>query len=178
MIKSTDMTASQRLRLDLQANNEGNIKSSLVVILFRFVQLCDELPLGLSILRHPVRLFYLFIVEWILGIEIPWNTQVGPGLRLIHGVALVVNCEAVIGKNCTLRHATTIGNKLLADGQVSGSPRLGDDVEVGSNTVILGPILIGKGAVIGAGAVVTKDIPPYAVVVGNPARILRYSKEE
>jgi putative colanic acid biosynthesis acetyltransferase WcaB len=161
------------LSQDLVANQAGSIKSRLVLILFRFVQGCAALPGGLSILKLPARLIYQLIVEWFLGIEIPWNTEVGPGLRLLHGVALVVNAETVIGKNCTLRHCTTIGNKILADGTPSGSPRIGNNVEVGSNVVILGPVTIGDGVVIGAGAVVIKDIPPYSVVAGNPARIIR-----
>lgn len=161
------------LRQDLRANQGGNIKSRLVLILFRWVQACAALPWGLSALKLPARFIYQFIVEWFLGIEIPWNTEVGPGLQLLHGVALVVNAETVIGENCTLRHSTTIGNKILPDGTASGSPRLGNHVEVGSNVTILGPVTIGEGAVIGAGTVVTKDVQPYTVVVGNPARVLR-----
>ena len=51
---------------------------------------------------------------------------------------------------------------------------IGNDVWIGANAMILGGITIGDGAIIGAGAVVTKDIPPYAIVGGIPARIIRY----
>jgi acetyltransferase-like isoleucine patch superfamily enzyme len=51
---------------------------------------------------------------------------------------------------------------------------IGDFVDVGSNAVVIGSITVGDGAIIGAGAVVVKDVPPYAVVVGNPAHIIRY----
>lgn len=53
-----------------------------------------------------------------------------------------------------------------------------DDVWIGTRVIVLPGILIGKGAIIGAGSVVTKDVPPYAIVGGNPARILRYRKQE
>lgn len=55
---------------------------------------------------------------------------------------------------------------------------IGNDVWIGANACIKGGITIGDGAVIGAGAVVTKDIPPYAIVIGSPARILRYRFDE
>ena len=51
---------------------------------------------------------------------------------------------------------------------------IGHDVWVGSNSTVLGGVTIGNGAVVGAGAVVTKDVPPYAVVVGVPAKIIKY----
>ena len=56
--------------------------------------------------------------------------------------------------------------------------RIGSDVWIGSNACILRGLAVGDGAVIGAGSVVTKDVPPYAVVVGNPARVLKYRFSE
>ena len=55
--------------------------------------------------------------------------------------------------------------------------RIGDDVWIGAGAIILPGVTIGEGAVVGAGAVVTKDIPPFAIVVGNPAKIIRYIEE-
>lgn len=155
---------------DWEANKEGSAKTRFVLVMFRSAQILGKLPAPFSVF---FRNLYILVVEWILGIELPWDTQVGANLSLRHGVGLVVNHGTIIGSNCTLRHATTIGNKKLSDGSYSGSPKIGNYVEVGSNSVIIGAISVGDYAVIGAGAVVVKDVPERAVVVGNPARVVR-----
>lgn len=158
---------------DWEVNKETSFKSRLVLLLFRVAQIFRRLPWHFSLLSIFFRGLYQIVAEWILGIELPWDTQVGPNLKLQHGLALVVNHETLIGANCILRHSTTIGNKKLPDGSYSGSPIIGNNVEIGSNVVILGSITIGDNAVIGAGSVVVKDVPAGAVVVGNPARVIR-----
>jgi putative colanic acid biosynthesis acetyltransferase WcaB len=109
----------------------------------------------------------------VLGIELPWKLKVGKNLRLFHGQALVVNDHAVIGSGCILRHSTTIGVLITSLSFDGDAPVIGNNVDIGSNVVILGKINIGDGAVIGAGSVVVKDVPAGAIVVGNPARVIR-----
>jgi len=155
---------------DWEANKEGNSKTHFILLMFRSAQILGRLPSPFSSFFQN---FYTLIVEWILGVELPWDTKVGPNLRLIHGVGLVVNHETIIGTNCTLRHSTTIGNKKLPDSSYTDSPKIGNYVDIGSNVVIIGSITVGDHAVIGAGSVVVKDVPEGAVVVGNPARIIR-----
>ncbi len=156
---------------DWEVNKEGSSKSRFILLMFRSTQILGRLPV--PFLSGFFRNFYTLIVEWLLGIELPWDTKIGSDLRLIHGVGLVVNNGTIIGHNCIIRHSTTIGNKKLPDGSYSGSPKIGDNVEVGSNVVIIGPITIGNNAVIGAGSVVVKDVPEGAVAVGNPAKVIR-----
>jgi len=158
---------------DWEVNQEGNSKSRFLVLMFRSAQVIGRLPLPFPLLSIYCRIFYPLIVEWILGVELPWDTQVGPNFKLLHGQALVVNHGTVIGANCTLKHSTTIGNKKLSDGSSSGCPKIGNNVEVGSNVVIIGPITAGNNVVIGAGSFVVKDVPEGAIVVGNPARVIR-----
>ncbi|MCX7595969.1 MAG: serine acetyltransferase [Fischerella sp.] len=158
---------------DWQANHDTSSKSRVILVMFRSAQILGNLPAPFSRFSSFFRNLYIFIVEWILGVELPWDTNVGTNLKLIHGVGLVVNHQTIIGANCTLRHATTIGNKKLADGSYSASPIIGNNVDIGSNVVIIGAITVGDRAVIGAGSVVVKDVPEGAVVVGNPARIIR-----
>ena len=88
------------------------------------------------VLFLPLFPLYRVLIEWFMCIELPWKTRVGPGLKLHHGQALVVNDATVFGAGCILRSSTTIGNKQQPDGTYSGSPVIGDRVDVGSNAVI------------------------------------------
>jgi putative colanic acid biosynthesis acetyltransferase WcaB len=101
-----------------------------------------------------------------LGIELNHKAKVGPRLRLHHGYGLVVHESAVIGSDCTLRHGTTIGNRRESD----DCPVIGDRVDIGCSSVIIGRIEIGDDAKIGAGSVVLHDVPAGCTVAGNPAR--------
>jgi putative colanic acid biosynthesis acetyltransferase WcaB len=152
------------------AANRGNPKGQLVLVLFRCAQCLRSLPSPWWLLGAPYLVFYRIVVEWLLGIELRFKTKVGPALRLYHGQGLVVHERTVIGANCTLRHGTTIGNKSATD---SACPVLGDHVDVGAQAIILGPVQIGDGAIVAAGAVVVKDVPPRTTVAGNPARVIR-----
>lgn len=122
----------------------------------------------------PILIAYRIFVEWILGCEIPFRTKIGKSLRLYHGQSLTINNETIIGSRCTLRQSTTIGNKELSTQGWSGSPVIGNNVDIGSNVVIIGPITIGDNVRIGAGSVVTKDVQPNVVIAGNPAKIIKY----
>jgi putative colanic acid biosynthesis acetyltransferase WcaB len=159
---------------DWQINRETSLKSRFVLIMFRTAHLLGRSPLPFSLFPF----VYQILVEWILGIELPWDTQIGANLKLQHGLALVVNHETIIGENCIIRHSTTIGNKKSKDGSYSASPKIGNNVDIGSNVVILGAITVGNSAIIGAGSVVVKDVPEGAVVAGNPARIIRFVNEK
>ncbi|MDR6196889.1 serine acetyltransferase [Siphonobacter sp. SORGH_AS_0500] len=153
--------------------NKKNIKGQIILILFRI----SHIPYNnkfLFIIWVPYLIAYRVFVEWILGIEIPYKTEIGKGLVVFHGHALVVNDGTVIGENCVLRHCTTIGNKQLPDGSYSTCPRIGNNVDVGANVCIIGPISIGNNVTIGAGSTVVKDVPANCIVVGNPARIIKY----
>lgn len=93
--------------------------------------------------------------------------------------------RTVIGRYCSISNSCTIGAQqhrmtgvttypALAGDYDQKRTRIGHDVWIGCNSVVMSGVTIGTGAVIGAGSVVTRDVPPYAVVYGNPARVRRY----
>lgn len=103
---------------------------------------------------------YKLITEGCMGIELPVSTAVGPGLRLRHGFATVINPASRIGANVMLRQGVTLGNRQRRD----DCPVIEDDVEIGVGAVIIGAVTVGRGAKIGPNAVVFTDVPPGGVV--------------
>lgn len=157
------------LREDIRANR-GQSKGALVVVSYRLAHAAR----GPSSRRprlwaYPVGIVYRVLIEWVLGVEIPWGTQIGRRLRVFHGVGIVINDQSVLGDDVALRQSTTIGNK--ADG--GGCPIIGDRVQIGAGAIVIGDISVGDDARVGAGAVVAKDVDSGTTVVGNPARPVR-----
>ena len=151
------------------AANAGNWKSRSALLLYRAAQSIQRMRAPLRWLGAPIVVLYVLYVEWGLGIELNLKSKIGPGLRLYHGTGLVVHEAAVLGSNCAIRHCTTIGMK----SGLANCPIIGDNVDIGSNSVLLGAIKIGDNAAIGAGSVVLHDVPPGDVVAGNPARSIK-----
>lgn len=152
-----------------RAANVGNPKAKMILFWFRVAsQLRQRAPRGLLPITALVGVTYRIIVEWLLGVEIPWRTRIGPGLRLFHGVGLVINDGAILGASVTLRHGVTIGHR-----QVGGAcPVVEDNVDIGAGATILGGITIGSGARIGAGAIVLRNVPPGGKAIGPEARVI------
>lgn len=101
---------------------------------------------------------------------IPRDVEIGFNIILDHPFSTILN-EKQIGDNFRCKNNITIGNKNDNDRL---RPVIGNNVYIGANAVIIGDITIGDNVVIGAGAVVTKDTPSNVVVVGNPAKIIKY----
>lgn len=91
-------------------------------------------------------------------------------VRLPHPYGIVVNPNCKIGKNVTLYQGVTLGGKRT--GGRAGVPTIGEDVVIYPNAIVVGHVNIGAGATIAPGSVVVKDVPPGAVVAGNPARVI------
>ncbi|WFA09930.1 serine O-acetyltransferase EpsC [Tissierella sp. Yu-01] len=112
----------------------------------------------------------------ITGIEIHPGAKIGDNLFIDHGMGIVIGETAEIGDNVTIFHGVTLGG-IGGDKGEKRHPTVEDDVVIGAGAKILGPITIGKGAKVGANAVVIDDVPAYTTAVGIPAKIV-YKKSK
>jgi putative colanic acid biosynthesis acetyltransferase WcaB len=151
---------------DFKFNN--NIKSKFILLSFRLCQVLIKNKF-LAFIFFPILLFHRIIIEWFMGTELNWNLKVNGKLKLFHGQGLIINPNTIFGDGCTVRCNTVIGN----NGKDKNAPVLGKNVDIGVNCCIIGNIKIGDNVIIGAGTVITKDIPSNVVVVGNPAKIIK-----
>ncbi len=113
--------------------------------------------------------------RFLTGIEIHPKAKIGKNLFIDHGMGVVIGETSEIGDNVTIYHMVTLGGispSINSDSQreIKRHPTLMDNVVVGSGAQILGPVTIGKNSKIGANAVVTKDVPDNAVMIGIPAK--------
>lgn len=115
--------------------------------------------------------FIMSIARWLTGIEIHSAASIGRGLFIDHGTGVVIGETAVIGENVTLFQGVTLGGTGKERGK--RHPTLGDNVVVGAGAKILGNITIGSETMVGANAVVIRDVPPHSTVVGVPGRVTR-----
>ena len=121
--------------------------------------------------------------RFLTGIEIHPKANIGKNLFIDHGMGVVIGETSDIGDNVTIYHMATLGGispSIESDNQrnVKRHPTLKDNVVVGSGAQVLGPVVVGKNAKIGANAVVTKDVPENAVMVGIPAKNVGTATEE
>jgi serine O-acetyltransferase len=118
------------------------------------------------------RLVGRLLSQWtrtFTGIEIHPGATIGRRFFIDHGMGVVIGETAEIGNDVMLYHDVTLGGRSMA--KVKRHPTLEDGVTVGAGARILGPIVIGKGAQVGANAVVVRDVPPGSVVVGVPGQV-------
>lgn len=141
---------------------------------------CYNLSLELLLSRYFRTLFYFRtngIASKLLRVFYPKypsftidvHTKIGGGMQLAHPYSTILNAEK-IGQNVYVNHLVTLGEK---DGK---KPTIGNNVQLHAGCIIIGGVIIGDNAIIGAGAVVVKDVPQNGIAVGNPARILEGKK--
>ena len=121
--------------------------------------------------------------RFLTGIEIHPKAKIGENLFIDHGMGVVIGETSEIGNNVTIYHMVTLGGispSIESNEQrnVKRHPTLKDNVVVGSGAQILGPVIIGKNAKIGANAVVTDNVPDNAIMVGIPAKNIGTSSND
>jgi len=120
--------------------------------------------------------------RFLTGIEIHPKAKIGKNLFIDHGMGVVIGETSEIKNNVTIYHMVTLGGispSINSNDQrdVKRHPTLEDNVVVGSGAQILGPVIVGKNAKIGANAVVTKDVSENAVMIGIPAKNINTKSE-
>jgi serine O-acetyltransferase len=131
--------------------------------------------MGLSRMRQTARKYHLPLVNRTLrlvqmaiyGVEIGKNVQLGEGVYFVHTLGIIIGGDAKIGDRVRF-----MGNNTVGTAKDDGYPEIGDDVIIGCGARILGNIKVGRGAIIGANAVVLEDVPAGATVVGVPAHVV------
>ena len=113
--------------------------------------------------------------RFLTGIEIHPGAKIGKNLFIDHGMGVVIGETSEIGDNVTIYHMATLGGiapSVNSNDQrnIKRHPTIEDDVVIGSGAQVLGPVTVGRCAKIGANAVITKDVPEKAVMVGIPAK--------
>lgn len=151
---------------------KNNTKGLIFILAFRTSSFFTKNAI-LRLIGFPIRLCYKVFIQWILGIDVPDTTSIGRNFNVFHGSGLVIHSDAVIGQNVTVRHNTTIGNAR----ENGGCPQIGNNVNIGANSVIIGDIRIGINSIIAAGSVVIGDVPASVVVAGNPAVVVKQLKQ-
>ena len=121
--------------------------------------------------------------RFLTGIEIHPAANIGKNLFIDHGMGVVIGETSEIENNVTIYHSVTLGGispSIDSESQrnIKRHPTLKDNVVIGSGAQILGPVVIGKNAKVGANAVVTKDVPENAVMVGIPAKNIGTTTDE
>jgi len=119
--------------------------------------------------------FISTIARWLTGVEIHPGATLGRRFFIDHGMGVVIGETAEIGEDCTIYHSVTLGGTSWNAGK--RHPTLGNNVVIGAGAKVLGPLHIGDNARIGSNAVVVKDVPAEATVVGIPGRIVNIKRD-
>ena len=138
------------------------------MMLFRLGKVIYSFPI--PIISHVLKIIYRllnFLLSTVYGISINPVSEIGPGFYIGHYGGIFIRGN--IGKNCSVSQGVTFGSK--GAGKSNGWPTLGDNIYIGAGAKVIGSIHVGNNSVIGANAVVTKDIPENALAVGIPASI-------
>jgi serine O-acetyltransferase len=120
--------------------------------------------------REPLALFFQNRMSAEFGVDIHPAASMGNGIMLDHATGLVIGETAVVGNNVSILQSVTLGGTGKDEGD--RHPKIGDGVLISAGAKILGNILVGEGAKVGAGSVVLEDVPPHTTVAGVPAKIV------
>ncbi len=147
-----------------------------MMVAYRIMRLFRSLRLGIfaKLTSRMIRHLY--------AADIHWDAQLAPGVIIVHGVGLVLSHAARVGTGCILFQHVTLGESIHPTRREVGGPTLEEDVHVGPGATLLGPITLGRGSKVAAGAFVMQDVPPNSIVesasaIVRPRRPVAVSEE-
>jgi serine O-acetyltransferase len=160
----------ENIRADLR-NHQGDwgAQGFWALLVYRFGRW--RYSISSPLLRKPFSLLYKMAFKWIqivTGIELPCEAEIGRNFVIDHFGGIVVSGYARFGNDCRIRNGVVVGLSRVED---PCAPIIGDNVDIGAGAKILGPITIGNNVLIGANAVVVRDVPDNSLAVGVPAVI-------
>jgi serine O-acetyltransferase len=171
--------ASIRRDIKRVSRGQGGFARTAMVVTFNRgfqAMLCYRIAHALWRARVPLAPLVLGrVAQTLYGVDISHEAELGPGIVIVHGFGLVIGSEVRIEGDCYLFHGVTLGDRgseWVASDRTDGHPTVGKEVMFGAGAKVLGPIRIGKNSVIGANAVVLKDVPPDSIVAGVPAKVV------
>lgn len=124
-----------------------------------------------------MRLIFTVLRHFFFCMEIPYTAEIEEGLLFGHIDCVVIHAEAIIGKNATIMQGVSIAGNIGKIRNGRSAPIIGDNVFIGAGAKVLGPVTIADNCMIGANAVVLKDIPRDSVAVGVPAKVIKKVEE-
>ncbi len=159
------------LREDLRTH-EGNLfeQGFWAVAVHRFGNWRMKFP---RLVRPPLTLLYRFLfkwVEWTCGITLPYTVKLGRRVRIWHHSGMILHARS-IGDDVHIRHLTTFG--VVRRDHNREIPVIEDRVDLGCGVCVLGDVKVGHDSVVGSNSVVIRDVPPYSVAVGAPAKVVK-----
>ena len=133
---------------------------------------CHRIAHTLDRLKIPLLpRFLMTVARWMTGVEIHPAATIGRGLFIDHGMGVVIGETTTIGRNVTLYQGVTLGGTGKQRGK--RHPTIVNNVVIGTGAKVLGDITIGDHSMVGANAVVIRNVPEHSTVVGVPGRITR-----
>jgi serine O-acetyltransferase len=171
ILRRKRLTVFENIREDWQTHDRQLSRQGLwVMVVYRFGRW--RYIIRWRWVRVPFSFLYKVlktVSEVLTGIELPCEVTLGRRFRIDHFGGIVISGDAVFGDDCVIRNGVTVGLKHTGH---RGAPILGNRVDVGAGAKILGAIRIGDDVQIGANAVVLSDVPSNSIAVGVPARVI------
>lgn len=164
------------IRHDLQAHGgDWAAQGFWALLVYRFGRW--RYTIGPRWLRMPFSLLYKIlykIVQIVTGIALPCEVKIGRNFIIDHFGGIVINGYSEFGDNCRIRTGVVVGIKRVGE---TRAPKIGNNVDIGVGAKILGDITVGDNVLIGANAVVTKDVPSNSIVTNEPSVIRPQGRE-